>query len=60
MEVFIGWQFLQADWLKFSSDGSVRENDVVGCGGVCRDEAGSWCLGFSRFLGFSSITMAEL
>ena len=46
--------------MKFNSDGLIKRNNAAGCEGVCRDGTGGWNLGFSKFLGYSSVLMAEL
>ena len=56
----IGWEAPGHGWVKINADGSVKDQKSAACGGVCRDENGRWVIGFGKYLGVSSVLMAEL
>lgn len=58
-QIHIRWIPPIGDAFKFNVDGSVRGCSSA-CGGVLRDRNGIWVCGFSRNIGSSTITMAEL
>ena len=41
-------------------DGSVKWENLVGCGGICKNDSRDWIVGFNKYLGYSSMVMAEL
>lgn len=44
-----------------NSDGAVKwDCHVAGCGGLMRDQFGSWIWGFTKFVGMCSVLEAEL
>ncbi|KAF7811082.1 cytochrome P450 89A2-like [Senna tora] len=48
-------------WVKINVDGAAKTNDsLISCGGVIRDNNGSWILGFTRSLGSGSALLAEI
>ncbi|KAK4482042.1 hypothetical protein RD792_012965 [Penstemon davidsonii] len=57
----VSWSKPLKGWHKLNTDGSVLESkNCAAAGGLIRDDTGSWVVGFSRKLGSTSITMAEL
>ncbi|KAJ1403748.1 Ribonuclease H-like superfamily [Sesbania bispinosa] len=59
--ILVGWNYPSNDWIKCKVDGAVRSSgSPTACGGVIRDASGQWLLGFSRLLGNTTITLAEL
>ena len=47
--------------MKLNTDGAVNGNpDLVGCGGVVRDDLGQWVIGFSKCIDITSSFAAEL
>ncbi|WJX29889.1 hypothetical protein P8452_18486 [Trifolium repens] len=57
----VGWNRPENGWIKCNTDGAViAQNHQAGCGGVFRDESGSWMRGFARMVGNCSVIMAEL
>jgi ribonuclease HI len=57
----VGWTRPGNGWVKCNTDGAViAQNHQAGCGGVFRDELGSWMGGFTRMVGNCSVIMAEL
>jgi hypothetical protein len=44
----VGWKRPENGWIKCNTDGAViAQNHQAGCGGVFRDESGSWMRGFA-------------
>lgn len=59
--VYIRWIFPPCGWYKLNSDGASKGNLVgAGCGGLVRDDAGTWVKGFGMHLGHCSAFTAEL
>ena len=57
----IRWEKLPARWKKLNTDGSVLGSmEQASCGGVVRDEHGSWVAGFIRHVGATNSFAAEL
>ncbi|MCI17164.1 ribonuclease H protein, partial [Trifolium medium] len=57
----VGWVFPRNGWIKCNTDGAlIPQNQQAGCGGVFRDESGTWLSGFSRKIGSCSALMTEL
>ena len=47
--------------VKLNTDGSFcGSTGLVGCGGVVRDDAGRWVMGFSRSIGMTNSFAAKL
>ena len=48
-------------WHKLNTDGSiVNTNGLLGCGGLLRDSAGQWVVGFTKSISVSSSIAAKL
>ncbi|KAK2422059.1 Polynucleotidyl transferase, ribonuclease H superfamily protein [Trifolium repens] len=60
VEVPIGWNRPEGDWIKLNTDGASRRNNSAGCGGLLRNSNGQWLGGFSRHLGTCNAYIAEL
>ncbi|KAJ1381471.1 Ribonuclease H-like superfamily [Sesbania bispinosa] len=59
--VHVGWTPPPPGWVKFNTDGSVKDRGKkAACGGVLRDDLGCWLLGFSLNIGSASVLMSEL
>lgn len=57
----IRWEKPVQGWWKLNTDGSCCGNTgMAGCGGLIRDDAGRWIMGFSRSIGMTSSFAAEL
>ena len=57
----IRWERPSSGWRKLNMDGSSLGNPgIAGGGGVIREEAGNWVVGFSRKIGVTSSFDAEL
>ncbi|KAK2422286.1 Polynucleotidyl transferase, ribonuclease H superfamily protein [Trifolium repens] len=56
----IGWKPPVGDWIKLNTDGACKDENVAGCGGILRNNAGEWCGGFAKHLGKCSAFVAEL
>ncbi|KAK9008347.1 hypothetical protein V6N11_075245 [Hibiscus sabdariffa] len=57
----VGWQKPPHGWCKLNSDGAVcRRTSIAACGGVIRDAAGRWMLGYSKRIGVCSVLESEL
>ena len=57
----IRWEKPPAGWKKLNTDGScLSGSDRAGCGGLVRDEHGSWIGGFTRYIGSTNSFIAEL
>ncbi|KAF7810850.1 cell division cycle protein 48-like protein [Senna tora] len=49
------------EWVKINTDGAVcRASRLAGCGGIFRDDQGSWKLGFIAKIGTSTVLGEEL
>lgn len=60
VEIAIAWKKPELDWMKVNVDGSYSAVDgSASCGGVLRDNTGSWRRGFMCNLGICSIGEAE-
>ncbi|GAU17445.1 hypothetical protein TSUD_233230 [Trifolium subterraneum] len=59
-EVMISWKAPPVGWVRLNTDGSCRDNDVIGWGGVLRGNDGEWLGGFSKFIGQGDSFAAEL
>ncbi|KAK9291995.1 hypothetical protein L1049_019947 [Liquidambar formosana] len=58
---FIAWSFPSAGWVKLNTDGSSRGNPGKAAGGgLIRDDAGCWLVGFGINIGICTITTAEI
>ncbi|KAK8487554.1 hypothetical protein V6N11_066540 [Hibiscus sabdariffa] len=57
----VRWRRLPKGWYKLNCDGAVvpGSEDAM-CGGVVRDAAGHWSIGFNRRIGICSILESEL
>ena len=61
VERLVGWHKPLEGWTKINTNGSCRrENNVMACGGVLRDEAGRFLKVFSCKLGICSVVEVEL
>ncbi|KAK9035794.1 hypothetical protein V6N11_077823 [Hibiscus sabdariffa] len=59
--VAVRWTKPPFGWHKLNSDGAIDGRDgVASCGGLIRDDGGSWLVGFSKRIGICSILEAEL
>lgn len=57
----VRWNFLESSWIKINFDGPSKSNPDQGrCGGIIRDEAGNWLVGFAANLGTCTAYAAEL
>ncbi|KAK8502048.1 hypothetical protein V6N12_003397 [Hibiscus sabdariffa] len=57
----VSWTRPPVGWHKLNSDGALdSRNGIVSCGGLIRDDRGSWLIGFSKRIGICSILEAEL
>ncbi|KAK9029308.1 hypothetical protein V6N11_026427 [Hibiscus sabdariffa] len=57
----VRWTKPQFGWHKLNSDGALdNRNGVASCGGLIRDDGGSWLIGFSKRIGICSVLEAEL
>nr|POE50187.1 putative ribonuclease h protein [Quercus suber] len=57
----VQWLKLADGWHKLNMDGSVVSScGLVGCGGLLRDSAGQWVVGFAKSICSSSSIAAEL
>ena len=57
----IRWEKPVQGWWKLNIDGFYCGNtSLAGCGGVIRDDAGRWVIGFSRSIGMTNSFAAEL
>jgi len=58
---WIKWTPPSAGWKVLNIDGAVMDTQGrVGAGGVIRDEAAKWIVGFSEYLGACSVLKAEV
>lgn len=49
MSIHIRWHAPQRNWYKLNTDGAYKTNSKgTGLGGVFRDHAGNWILGFQK------------
>jgi ribonuclease HI len=59
--VNIAWISPPTDWFALNIDGAAKQSEkTAGCGGVIRDDKGSWIDGFAKALGDTTAYMAEL
>jgi len=57
----VKWEPPPRGWRMLNTDGAARGTlGLAGAGGVLRDEAGTWIIGFSEHLGRCSAITAEL
>ena len=57
----IRWEKPIQGWWKLNTDGSYCGNTgLAGCGGVVRDDAGRWIIGFSKCIGMTSNFAIEM
>ena len=57
----IRWEKPIQSWWKLNTDGSYCGNtSLAGCGGVVRDDAGRWVIGFSRSIDMTNSFAIEL
>ncbi|EOY30590.1 Uncharacterized protein TCM_037746 [Theobroma cacao] len=60
-ELLIAWKPLSPGYVKLNADGSARgQPGLTASGGLIRDEAGHWILGFNYKLGISFALNSEL
>jgi ribonuclease HI len=60
-QVNIAWLPPPIDWVALNTDGAAKQSEKkAGCGGVIRDNNGSWIDGFAKALGDTTAYMAEL
>ncbi|CAJ2630505.1 uncharacterized protein LOC123911572 [Trifolium pratense] len=57
--IWVKWHPPDANWICLHSDGAMK-NDIAGCGGVLRDQAGTWIMGFAKHVGNATAYIAEL
>ena len=56
----IWWERPPQGWMKLNIDGSAKGNpDLVGCGGVIRDDSGQWIVGFSKHALASPVALLQ-
>lgn len=53
------WSKPPSGWFKLNTDASVVAHNTSG-GGLIRDSKGQWVQGFSRYIGSTSVLLAEL
>lgn len=53
------WSKPPSGWFKLNTDASVVAHNTGG-GGLIRDSKGQWVQGFSRYIGSTSVLLAEL
>ncbi|MCI04580.1 putative ribonuclease H protein [Trifolium medium] len=46
-------------WIRLNTDGSCKEGNRAGCGGLVRGSEGEWLGSFAKFVGSSSACVAE-
>ena len=57
----VKWSKLAEGWLKLNTDGSViSTSGLSGCGGLLRDRAAQWIVGFAKSIDVNSSIAAEL
>ena len=57
----VRWERPPEGWCKLNTDGVASGNSgLAGCGGIVRDEHGSWLASFSRRIGITTSFVAEL
>jgi ribonuclease HI len=57
----IAWLLPSTGWIALNTDGAAKAMEKkAGCGGVLRDDKGSWIDGFAKALGDTTAYMAEL
>ena len=57
----IRWEKPDSGWVKLNTDGSTFDLlNVVGCGGLIRDDQGNWLGRFSRHIGHTNSFIAEV
>ena len=57
----VHWEKPPPGWTKLNTDGAVVGNPgLVGCGGLIRDEHGTWLASFSRNIGSTTSYAVEL
>ncbi|MCH91455.1 putative non-LTR retroelement reverse transcriptase [Trifolium medium] len=54
--VLVGWNSPPVGWVRLNTDGSCRDGDHIGCGGIIRGSG--W--NFSKYIGIGSAYVAEL
>jgi ribonuclease HI len=59
-EVLISWKPPPVGWVRLNTDGSCKEGNRAGCGGLVRGSEGEWLGGFPKFVGSCSACIAEL
>lgn len=57
---WVSWKKLTWPLLKLNTDGAIRHGIGARCVGLIRNSSGSWIVGFSRHIGFTSRIAAEL
>jgi hypothetical protein len=60
IEVLISWKPRPEGWVRLNMDGSCKEGNRAGCGGLVRGSEGEWLGGLSKFVGSCSACIAEL
>ncbi|XP_019198912.1 PREDICTED: uncharacterized protein LOC109192673 [Ipomoea nil] len=56
----VRWRKPARGWVKLNIDGCCKAKDMAGCGGLLRDENGTWLTGFTCNIGRCSAYEAEL
>ena len=60
-QIWFRWLKPTEGWHKLNTNGSVvSTNGLSGCGGLLRDSAGQWVVGFAKSISVSSSIAAEL
>jgi ribonuclease HI len=58
--VQVRWLLPASGWVSLNTDGSCKEGEIIGCGGVIRGNEGEWLGGFLKFIGKGNDYIAEL
>lgn len=57
----VKWSPPKSGWVALNTDGAARDgSEIAGCGGLLRDQFGNCICGFSKFLGKTTVYVAEL
>ncbi|GAU18130.1 hypothetical protein TSUD_248310 [Trifolium subterraneum] len=58
--VLVSWKPPPTSWVRLNTDGSCRDGDHIGCGGIIRGSDGEWLGGFAKYICIGSAYLAEL